>query len=125
MVDGKNKGTGFEDLEVWQYSIALSKQIYQITGKFPREEIYGLTNQMRRCSVSIASNLAEGSVRGSKYFSRFVTMSLGSSAELKTQLIIAKEIGFLKETEYKNLLEDANRIGRMLKGLKSSLRERV
>lgn len=89
---------GFSDLVVWKKAIDLSIQIYKITESFPKSEIYGLTNQIRRSSISIASNIAEGCARFStKEFAHFLSITLGSVAELKTQLIIAKGIGFLDE----------------------------
>jgi four helix bundle protein len=85
-----------KDLEVWKESMLLSKWIYSITSKFPKQETFGLTSQMRRCSVSIPSNIAEGAARNSnKEFIQFLYISLGSLAELETQIILSKEFGFL------------------------------
>jgi four helix bundle protein len=84
-----------KELDVWKESIELTKKIYNITKNFPKEELYGLTNQIRRASVSIPSNIAEGSARSSdKEFIQFLYISLGSLSELETQLIISKEIGY-------------------------------
>ena len=83
----------YKDLEVWQKSMVLAKEIYQITKQLPREEIYGLTSQMRRAVVSIPSNIAEERQRQhQKEFRQFLYHSLGSLAELETQLVIAKEV---------------------------------
>ena len=101
----------FKDLLAWQKSLTLAKKVYQVTGNFPTEERFGLVNQMRRCAVSIPSNIAEGYGRGSdKELLRFLYVALGSSNELETQLILSLELSFMKE-------EDS----RMLQGLNLSL----
>lgn len=83
----------FKQLIVWQKSIRLVKEVYNFTGQLPREELYGLTNQMRRCAVSIPSNIAEGKKRRTKKdFLQFLRIADGSAAELETQIIIAKEL---------------------------------
>ena len=90
------KSRSFRDLDVWKLSIEFVKSIYQITNKFPNSEIYGLTSQLRRSAISIPSNIAEGQGRNSsKEFRQFLAIALGSLAELETQVIIAKEIGYL------------------------------
>lgn len=108
------------DLTVWRKSIDLVDDIYRETMNWPKEEIYGLTNQVRRAAVSIASNIAEGAARGShKDFSRFIYISLGSLAEVETQIIIAKRLGYSSETlTFDSLLQE---IRRMLIGLNRSL----
>ena len=113
---------GYEDLEVWKLAIGLAKMIYNMTENFPQKEQYGLTNQIRRSAVSIASNIAEGSSRTKTDFARFVIMSIGSNAELKTQIIIAKEVGYLNGENFIKLSEVSDQIGRMLKGLQRSLK---
>jgi len=86
--------TKHRELEVWKRSIGLVKKIYQITKDFPVEERYGLTDQIRRAAVSVASNIAEGSGRQTpKDFVNFLSMARGSLAELDTQLFLAKELG--------------------------------
>ena len=83
------------ELIVWQRAIQLSITIYRLTAGFPRQEIYGLTNQLRRASVSIASNIAEGYGRGSKgEYKQFLSIARGSNLELQTQLVIARELSF-------------------------------
>jgi four helix bundle protein len=83
------------DLEVWKKSIDLTTTVYGLTAGFPREEMYGLTSQMRRAAVSIASNIAEGSARGTtRDFRQFVKIAKGSNAELETQLIVSARLGF-------------------------------
>lgn len=84
-----------EDLVAWQKSISLAKTIYQFTGRLPAHEQFGLVSQMRRASVSVASNIAEGAARGSdKTFVQFLHISLGSLAELETQYVLCTELSF-------------------------------
>ena len=113
---------GYEDLEVWKKSKNLSVEIHKITRKFPLEEKYGLTSQMRRASISIPSNIAEGATRRSKKeFSRFVLIAHGSCSELRTQLIISYEIGNIEEFTFRKFDKELQIIGRMLKALERSL----
>ncbi len=89
-----------QELEVWNKSMELVTDIYLITKSFPKEELYGLTNQMRRCAVSIPSNIAEGCSRFSdKETLKFLSIALGSISELETQLIISKNIKYIKDIE--------------------------
>lgn len=84
----------FQDLVVWRKAVDLSVYVYKLTAEFPKAELYGLTSQMRRASVSIASNIAEGSARGTKKdFKYFITIAKGSNCELQTQLVIAERLG--------------------------------
>jgi len=98
----------FEKLEVWQNSRSLNKRIYVITQQFPKEEIYGLTNQIRRASVSICSNIAEGSSRhSSKDQAHFTSIAYSSAMEVLNQLIIANDLNYINKvqlTEVRNLL---------------------
>lgn len=98
----------FKDLIVWQKSMNLARTTYTYTDQFPKTEIYGLTNQMRRAAVSIPSNIAEGSRRKNvKEYIQFLRISYGSAAELETQLILAKDLFSLKDTvELDKLLEE-------------------
>jgi len=113
----------YRDLEVWQLAIAVVKDIYCLTKKFPAEEIYGLNSQMRRAAVSIASNIAEGKARQSKSeYVQFLYIALGSTAELETQVTIAKELDYLTLLEEKKLIDQLDHIGKMLRGLIKGLR---
>lgn len=95
---------GFKDLIVWQKSMDLVVDLYSATESFPSKEMYGLTNQIRRAAVSIPSNLAEGSKRGSKKdFRQFVLISYGSAAEISTQLEISLRLKYLNENKFKKL----------------------
>ena len=88
------------ELVVWQSRIALVKTIYDLTSKFPREETFGLTAQMRRAAVSVPSNIAEGAARSSKKeFGHFLAIARGSLSELETQLEIAKQLGYLVDEQ--------------------------
>ena len=105
----------FEDLIIWQKSIVLTKQIYTITRKFPKEEIYGLSNQLRRASVSVASNIAEGYGRITRNdYKRFLSFSFVSSFEIQTQLIIAMEIGLINNEDFNESMMLSKEISAML-----------
>ena len=122
MAEKRPKSRSFRDLDVWKLSIELVKEVYQITHKFPPSEIYGLTNQIRRAAISIPSNIAEGQGRNSpKEFRQFLAVSLGSLAELETQLIIAGEIGYVISNELDHLLFRIDTIRKMNKSLAKNL----
>lgn len=91
------KRHNFKKLKIWQMSMELAKMIFELTSNFPSSEKYGLISQMNRCSVSIPSNIAEGSSRTNKSFSHFLDISLGSSFELQTQLLIANANSFISD----------------------------
>jgi len=87
-----------KDLDAWKSSMELAVKVYELTDKFPKTEIFGLTNQMRRAAVSISSNIAEGAARQTnKEFTQFLYIALGSNSELETQLLLAKEIGYISD----------------------------
>lgn len=112
----------YQDLVVWQRAIEFSVAIYEVTKDFPTDERFGLTSQLRRAGVSVASNIAEGSTRKSaREFSHFLTIALGSIAEIRTQMLIANKIGYLNGEGYNSLLTTVNELGSMLNGLKTSL----
>ena len=90
-----------KDLDVWKESMLLAKEIYLLTNTFPKEELYGITSQIRRSVVSIPSNIAEGAARSSdKEFIQFLYISLGSLAEMETQLLLALDLNFTKNTDF-------------------------
>ena len=112
-----------KDLDVWKLSRAFVSDVYKFTVDFPKSEIYGLTNQIRRSAVSIPSNIAEGSARqGNKEFIQFLYIALGSLAELETQLLIAKDLNYLKEDE--ESFKKLKRIRMMLLGLIKSIKRK-
>lgn len=110
------------DLNVWKKAISLVTLIYKYTADFPKEEIYGLISQIRRCAVSIPSNIAEGSTRTTKKdYSYFLAIALGSIAELETQLIISKNLNYLSKTVLNELIDELISIRRMTLGLRKSI----
>ncbi|SRR5258708_16086732 len=112
----------FEKLDVWKKAVAFADQVYVVTRNFPSDERFGLTNQMRRASVSIASNIAEGTSRSSAAdYARFIEIAVGSTFEAINQAFIAQKQGFLSATDFKELYGSADEIVRMLSGLKKSL----
>ncbi|MDP2651831.1 MAG: four helix bundle protein [bacterium] len=113
-------GSAFRRMLVWQKSMILTKSVYQIVKKLPREENFALASQLRRCAVSIPSNIAEGSKRGTKKdFLQFLRISSGSAAELETQLILADEEYGIHEIS--EVLEKINELQRMLESLMRKL----
>lgn len=107
-----------KDLEVWKKAIDLVTVIYGQTHSFPKEELYGLTNQMRRSAISIPSNIAEGAARKSnKEFLQFLYIALGSLIELDTQLLICSNLKYINNEEFKVLEQQLDEIGKMLNGL--------
>jgi four helix bundle protein len=107
---------------VWQRSIEMTTLTYKVTGEFPKSEIYGLTSQMRRAAVSVASNIAEGAGRGSKAeFRQFLNMARGSNCELQTQLVIASNLGMATRDRIESVKSLSHEVGRMLNGLLASL----
>jgi four helix bundle protein len=112
----------FRDLQVWQRSIQMSVAIYRLTAGFPKEELFGLTSQLRRAGVSVASNIAEGYGRNSSgEYKQFLGMARGSNSEVETQLVIARELG-LGDVQLLNHAEQLNgEIGRMLRALLQKL----
>ncbi len=118
------KVKSYEDLEVWKLSIALVKSIYKFSSYFPAEEKFGLTSQIRRAAVSVPSNIAEGSERnGTKEYIQHIYISIGSLAEIKTQVRIAIELEFIQPSEAEKLIADISSIDRMLKALATSLKK--
>ena len=108
----------FRTLEVWKKSHELSLAIYRETRGFPREELFGLTSQIRRASTSISANIAEGCGRGSDAdFARFLQIAFGSASELDSHLLLSRELEFLNEKEYQQIYERILEIRRMLSSL--------
>lgn len=113
-----------KQLETWQQAMVLVKMVYEITALFPREELFGLTSQMRRAAVSVPSNIAEGVARGStKEYLHFVTISRASLAELDTQADIAVMLGYC-DTNHA-LMAQIQRVSGLVGGLHKSLREKI
>lgn len=113
----------YRDLIVWQKSIELVVAVYKLTEKFPKTELYGLTSQIRRAAVSIPSNIAEGRCRGSrKDFRHFLLNAFGSGAELETQIVIAKRLGYCQDIESKDTDKLLNEVMKMLNKIISNLK---
>src|ERR1051326_4426528 len=114
----------FEKLEVWQNAIEFADSVYRLTKHFPDDERFGLTSQMRRAAVSVASNVAEGSARYSRAdFARFVEIATGSLFEVVTQSVVGLRQKYLTEKEHHELYSAAETQGRLLSGLRRSLVE--
>lgn len=112
----------YSELIVWQKAMQLVTDIYKLTEKFPREEIYGLTSQIRRSAVSIPSNIAEGSRRGSrKDFKNFLLIAFGFGSELETQIEISKRLSFVPEKDYADIEHLLGEVMRMLNKMIHSL----
>lgn len=112
----------FRKLNIWVDAMVLAKEVYLITSKFPKEEKYGLVSQINRCTVSVPSNIAEGSSRSSnKEFSYFIKVALGSLFELETQLILSNDFGFINENELNNITNRIVALQKMLVKFLSTL----
>jgi four helix bundle protein len=112
----------YKELKIWQKSVDLAVKVYQITKDFPKEELYGITSQIRRRAVSIASNIAEGAGRNSKKdFNNFLGISNGSTCELETQLIIAQKVDFIDLRVLESAQQEIVEIQKMNWALKKSL----
>jgi four helix bundle protein len=113
----------FTNLIVWKKAVELATKIYKETKGFPKYELYGLTSQIRRSVVSISSNIAEGAGRRSKKeFSKFLNISYGSACELETQLLIARNLGFLQGDIFNGLVNDLDEIQKMTYVLEKKLK---
>ncbi len=116
----------FEYLEAWQNAIKLAKKIYLLTKKYPKEEIFSLTNQMRRAVISISSNIAEGSSRKSvKEFIYFLEIALGSLNELESLLILSFELKYISKLVLENYQQDIIKTGEFIGGLKRYLCKKI
>jgi four helix bundle protein len=108
----------FIDLDAWKEGHQLVLLIYKVTSKFPQSEIFALTNQLRRCSVSITSNIAEGFSRNSyKEKVQFFYISLGSTSELQNQILVARDVSYLSEMDYKEINEKSVQVHKIINGL--------
>jgi four helix bundle protein len=115
----------YRDLVAWQKAVELVTHIYKLTRRFPKHELFGLTSQIRRAAVSIPSNIAEGRGKSSKgEFQQYLYHASGSLYELETQLVIAKNLGYLQEGEDHQLHELAAETGRVLNGLLASIKSK-
>jgi len=111
----------FRDLTVWQKAMTLTERVYKATEKFPKTEMFGLTSQMRRASVSIPSNIAEGKAISGRGYPKHLRIALGSEAELQTQIELSVRLEMLAQVDGRNLIEETSEVGRMLSGLLQSV----
>ena len=108
----------FRDLKVWERAHRLTLRVYKVSAHFPREELFGLISQMRRCSASIGANIAEGcGKRGNNEFQRFLQIASGSASELEYYLLLAPDLNFLTDTDYRELNDELSTLRRMLTSL--------
>jgi len=116
----------FEKLEVWNKAVSFANLVYRLTGSYPADERFGLTNQMRRAAVSISSNIAEGSSRNSKSdYARFVELATGSVFEVASQSFISKQQKILSLEDFNLIYASAEELSRMLTGLRAYLIDRA
>lgn len=114
----------YKELIIWQKSIELVKEVYILTDKFPKSELYGITFQMRKAAVAIPSNIAEGYGRkSSKEYSQFYSIAYGSALELETQLIISKKLGFASENDFIKADQLLEEVSRMLNSMTSKMKK--
>jgi len=114
-----------KDLDVWKKAVDLSAEVYRQTGTFPKEEVYGISSQMRRAAVSIASNIAEGAARRTdRDFIHFLHIALGSASELDTQCEIVQRLEMADNRELDRLQQKTNEVSRMIQGLIRSVRDK-
>jgi four helix bundle protein len=111
----------YRDLEAWQLGMTFVLDVYRVTTTFPREELYGLSSQLRRAAISVPSNISEGHQRGTKAYKHFVSVALGSLAEVDTQLEIAARLKYASAGDCKSMTAQCARIRQVLHGLRRSL----
>jgi four helix bundle protein len=115
----------YRELIAWQKAMDLAVQVYELTKTFPREEIYGLTSQLRRAAVSVPSNIAEGQGRRTtKEFQRFLGYAYGSLQEIETQIMLAARLGYVRDEQESQLLEQWAEVGKLINGLSNALRRK-
>jgi len=116
----------FRNIQAWQKAHELTLKIYKTTKAFPKDERYGLTSQIRRAALSIPCNIAEGCARSTDAdFARFLDIAIGSASEVECQLLLAKDLEYLKKTESDELLEQVMRVKRMLAKFIATLRKKT
>jgi four helix bundle protein len=108
----------FRNLKVWEKVHSLTLAVYESSSRFPRQELFGLTSQMRRCSASIGANIAEGcGKRGNNEFQRYLQIASGSASELDYHFLLARDLGFLEEMDYRRLAGELLQLRKMLTSL--------
>jgi four helix bundle protein len=115
-------GRNYTDLIAWQKSMDLAQELYRATARFPKEEMYGLTSQLRRAAVSVPSNIAEGQGRRTTgAFLQHLSIAHGSLRETETQVLLAVRLGYLSDKAAASLMKQAGEVGRLITGLANSL----
>src|SRR5712691_9181742 len=121
-MNGNKSVRSYRDLIAWQKAMDLVEMVYAATQSWPKEELYGLTSQIRRAVVSIPSNIAEGQGRRSdRDFSRYLSIAYGSLREVETQILIAERLGYAGEPEVSKIMEMSAEVGKLVNGLANSL----
>ena len=116
----------YRDLDIWKRSCTMVTTVYSATSAFPKREMFGLTRQIRRAAVSIPSNIAEGAARlYTREYIRFLSNTLGSIAELETQLIVSVDLGYTTQERIEHIFQELDQIGRMIRRLVQRLEERL
>lgn len=116
----------YHDLAVWAKGRELVKTVYQLTEKFPKEEIYCLSSQLKRAVISVPSNIAEGHSRsGTKDFVNFISIAIGSLAEVETQILLSMDLGFTKESDILTAINKIHELQRMLHSMRTSLKAKL
>jgi four helix bundle protein len=115
----------FRDLEAWKIGMDLVVALYAVTQTFPREELYGLSSQLRRAAVSIPSNIGEGHQQGTKSYAHFVSLALGSLAEVETQVEVARRLQYVTDDDITVVSDLSGHLRRVLHGLRRSLQSRT
>ncbi len=115
----------YQDLLVWQRAMDLTEAVYALTKSFPREEVYGLTSQLRRAAVSVPSNIAEGHGRHTtREYLNYLSIARGSLNEVETQIFLAQRLAYISESQLSRLLSQSSEVGRLLAGLINALSNR-
>src|SRR3989338_6833508 len=123
MEGGEKMIRSYKDVIVWQKAFKLALNVYEVTKKFPKEEVYELTSQMRRCAISIPSNIAEGYARHRRLeYIQFLQIAFASGAELETQLLIAKELGLVGQKDFETVSSQLDEVMKMLNSLIGKLK---
>src|SRR5262245_35337049 len=116
----------YKDLDAWRYAMDLTEQCYRLTREFPKEELFGITSQIRRAAVSIPANIAEGQGRNTtREFAHFLGIARGSLSELETHLELASRFGFVDESKCADVMELAARVQRILAGLRKAVKAKI
>lgn len=116
----------YKDLDAWKFSIRVTRFVYRASEKFPTDERFGLTSQIRRAAVSVPSNIAEGWGRGTTSdYARFLRMARGSLYEVETQCVVARELGFMEDDVFRAMDEVISECGRVLAGLLRSIEKKI